>query len=106
MILIPLVLNAIQFWIVDNILKLKDYEIDNKIKEIYEQEENPNIGNINYNPPDQSPAKEDFEHHSEERNNPDPEAKITNNNHIKDISINKTNDDEAHEERSINSSKK
>ena len=49
MILIPLILNAINFWVIDNILKLKADENEDELKEIY-KETNHNQGFDNPNP--------------------------------------------------------
>lgn len=43
MVIFPLILNAIYFWIVDSILKFSPEESDKEIKELYE---NPDIKNV------------------------------------------------------------
>jgi hypothetical protein len=42
MIIIPFVLNAINFWLIDNILKLKAEDQDDELKEIYSKETDEN----------------------------------------------------------------
>lgn len=49
MVVFPLILNAIYFWIVDSILKFSPEESDKDIKELYENPDE-NAANTNTNP--------------------------------------------------------
>jgi len=45
MIIVPFVLNSINFWLIDNILKLKAEDQDDEVKELYSKETEDNSVN-------------------------------------------------------------
>jgi len=101
MIIFPIILNGLYFWVCDNLLKLKINQNDKDLKDFYERESNMgNNGNMNVKHPIDLPLDDDKVKKMNE--NIELKKNKDNNNIIEDNNINNINSNYAEENTNNN----